>query len=133
MNSQQITWPQVAKGLAWFGVALGAVELMAPRTLARMTGLPAKAGLLRAFGAREIGAGIAILAARRAAPGLWARVAGDALDLTALAAALLAPARNVRAGVATASVLGVTVLDVLAARAANRRVGPEKTYLEGLL
>src|SRR4051794_31635707 len=76
---------QLAQGLGWFSIALGVAELVAPRSLARALGMEGNESLLQAYGAREIGTGIAILSSRRPAPWLWGRVAGDALDIATLA------------------------------------------------
>ena len=70
----------VARGLGWFGIGLGLIELLAPRALAKATGLQGRENILRLFGAREIASGVIILAADDPAPWLWVRVAGDALD-----------------------------------------------------
>lgn len=113
---------QVARVLGWFSLALGATEMLAGRRLARMLGMERRTLLVRAFGAREVAAGVAILTHPEAASGLWARVAGDAVDLIVLAATLL-PGKPRRGAVALAAtaVAGVTVADVLCARALDGR------------
>jgi hypothetical protein len=114
---------RVAKGLGWFSLALGAVELVAANRLARWLGLPHKAGLIRAFGAREIGAGVMTLSSEKG-PALWSRVAGDALDIAVLAGGL--DRRNRRRGnaeLAMAAVIGVTILDLVTASLVSRRHG----------
>jgi uncharacterized membrane protein len=70
------------------------------------------------MGLREIAHGVAIFAqGRRPAAALWSRVAGDALDLTALAVAASSPDSDKgRVAFATANVLAVTALDVLCAQ-----------------
>jgi hypothetical protein len=117
----------LAVGLGWFSIALGLAELLAPHAMARATGLKGRERLLQAYGAREIAAGVALLLMRNKAPGLWARVAGDAVDL-----ATLASARNSKAGPAIAAVAGVTALDAWSAasaqRAARRRPLPAADY-----
>ena len=48
--------------LGWFSIALGAAELMAPRRVARLIGVPADdrtLNVLRAYGARKLASGIA--------------------------------------------------------------------------
>ncbi len=77
-----------ARRLAWFSIALGAAEILFTRPLARAAGLQGSESLLRFYGAREIANGIGLLLARegREAPWMWARVAGDALDLATVAA-----------------------------------------------
>jgi hypothetical protein len=73
--------------------------------------------LVRTYGAREIGSGILSLSVDRQA-GLWSRVAGDGLDVATLMMAFRAdnPKRH-NVGLALAMVLGITLLDVLAAQA----------------
>ena len=75
--------------MAWFSLALGIAELAAPRQAARVAGSPLPAGLVRAMGAREIANGVGLLTQPRSARWMWARVAGDAIDLALLALALL--------------------------------------------
>lgn len=110
---------EMARGLGWFSIALGAAELFAADSLARWLGTENRTGLLRVFGLREIGAGIGILSQKHrvTAPWLWARVAGDALDIAALAAAL-ADKRTNRGAVeiALAAVLGATAADIVCAQ-----------------
>ncbi len=75
----------LAPALGWFGIALGALELASPKTVARAIGTHNHSTVVRAFGAREIGAGVAVLSRRKPASGLWMRVFGDVLDLGAIA------------------------------------------------
>jgi hypothetical protein len=78
---------QIAQGLGWFSLALGAAELLAPKKLGRGMGLE-KPNLIRGYGLREIAAGAMILARpRQPGAGMWSRVAGDVLDLGTLAMA----------------------------------------------
>ncbi|MDQ3875602.1 MAG: hypothetical protein M3322_08685, partial [Actinomycetota bacterium] len=75
---------RLARSLGWFSVALGAVQITAPRGLARFIGLRGRGGqsvVMRAMGAREMAAGVGILSRPRPVAWLAARVAGDALDL----------------------------------------------------
>ncbi len=111
-----------AIALGCFGVAIGLTELFASRRVAKALGLERQEGLVRLFGMRELANGIALLAARRAAPWLWLRVAGDLLDLGLLVWALSPrnPKRD-NAAMALASVLGVTMLDVAAGTKHDRR------------
>ena len=78
---------EMAKGLGFFSIALGMAELVAPRAVCRAAGIDGPENLVRAFGAREIAMGIAILASHDATPWIWGRVAGDALDIATVAAA----------------------------------------------
>ena len=113
---------ELAKALGLFSIGLGAVELVAARRLSRALGLPRSTGLVRAFGAREVAAGFAVLTYPDSPAPLWARVGGDALDLATLVSALLpGNRRRGTAAAATAAVLAVTVLDVLCATALTER------------
>jgi hypothetical protein len=123
----------LATGLGCFSIGLGIYELIAPRHFTRTLGLQGKEDLVRAFGVREIAKGIGILTSQRPSPWLWARVAGDALDLAALSGGLderNPKRRNVE--LALAAVAGVTALDVLAAQgtaqAETRRRVPRRDY-----
>ncbi len=116
--SSQTPVETLAKGLGWFSLALGITELFAGRRLAHALGLDGKANLVRLFGAREIGAGVMTLSPDKAT-GLWSRVAGDAMDILLLASAIdgRRPHQRTNARLALAAVAGVTILDIIAARA----------------
>jgi uncharacterized membrane protein len=108
---------KVARGLGWFSIGLGAAELLAPKAVARIAGSRNNSTLLRGFGLREIAAGIGILMRPRQAAWVWARVAGDAIDLSYLGAQFWdAKSDKGKAVGATAMVAGVTALDVLCAQ-----------------
>jgi len=110
---------KIARALGWFSLALGVTELVAPRRLCRWLGIDDHSKLIRTFGVREIGAGLGLLLAQeRLAPWLWARVAGDALDLGALALGFREAPRKVALGSAIASVAAVTAVDVACAKVA---------------
>ena len=109
---------KLAKGLGWFSIGLGLTEMLAPEWLARQIGVDEeKSTLLRAMGAREAVTGVGVLMEDLPNLGMWGRVAGDAVDISLLAAALKSP-RNGKGRVigALGMVLGVTLLDVLCAR-----------------
>jgi uncharacterized membrane protein len=121
MNSQQNPrLRRLANGLGWFSIGLGVTEIVAPGTLARFIGIRDRRRsrtTMRMYGLREVAAGVGILSRSRPAPWLWARVAGDALDLASLGKTLASGESNrVKAGLATAAVAGVTAADVLCAR-----------------
>jgi uncharacterized membrane protein len=109
---------KLAKGLGWFSIGLGLAELLAPRAIANISGVPKRrTGLIRLYGLREIASGIAIFSQKKPAAGVWSRVAGDALDLASLGAAATSPnANRGRIAFATANVLAVTTLDVICAK-----------------
>jgi hypothetical protein len=133
MNEDTATGPQsseaLAVGLGWFSLALGVAELAAPYSVARLIGVTptdTTINTLRAFGAREVGAGLAILAQPDRPTWLWSRVAGDAVDVASLVGAMNAPTTDrSRAMLATAAVLGVTALDVLCARQLSQQADDE--------
>ncbi len=126
---------RLAIGLGWFSIALGVAEVAAPRQMARLIGAPASdrtTNMLRAYGAREIANGVAILAQPSQARWLWSRVGGDAVDLASLGQVLGSDyadrADRGRTLFATASVLGVTALDVLCAMRLGARENMRGAY-----
>ena len=120
--------------LGWFSVALGATQLLAPHRLARAAGVhDANTSAIRAFGARELASGLAILARPDRAGAVWSRVGGDAIDVSYLASALGDPEANRgRVGAALAAVLGVTAIDIMCAQrlssASNERPTARSRY-----
>lgn len=118
-----------ARSLGWFSIGLGAAQLIAPRRMARVIGVSDSEStdlILRAIGTRELLSGIGILRGRRARRWLWSRVAGDAIDLALLGAAMGSRRADQSRIVATgAAVAGITILDVLAAS----RLGSGETSL----
>jgi hypothetical protein len=99
----------VARGLAFFSIALGVTEVLFPRTIARLADARVAAGVIRLCGVREIANGVGMLLAWKRAPWLWGRVAGDLVDIAAT-----------RRPAALAALAGVTALDVAAAAAVGR-------------
>lgn len=108
---------KVARGLGWFSISLGLVEVLATQPLSAFLGTE-RTGLVRAFGARELAAGVGILAQEQPkAPWLWARVGGDALDIAALVMTYQANASTRKAvGFSLANVLAITALDIWCAQ-----------------
>jgi uncharacterized membrane protein len=115
---------RTAQGLGWFSVGLGLAELLAPRQLGRFVGVrdnPRARLTLRAMGLRDLAAGTGILVRPRPAGWMWARVAGDAIDLALLGLALGGKRANrSRIPAAIASVAGVTALDLLVSTRLSR-------------
>jgi hypothetical protein len=108
----------LAKGLGWFSIALGAIEVLAPRSLARALGLEEQTNLVRACGVREIATGIGILTTDNPRPWIWGRLAGDALDVAGLAMGLHDDnPRKEAVARALAAVASVTLLDGVCAAA----------------
>lgn len=105
-----MTSKRIAQGLGWFSIVLGLMEIAMARRLSRALRIDDR--LLRAYGAREIATGVGLLASRNRAPWMYARVAGDALDIATLAAALPGNPNKAGVGMALSAVAGVTALDV---------------------
>jgi len=110
---------QAAKALGWTSLALGAAEIFATKWVEKQIGVKHHEVLIRAFGAREIAAGITILnnpgLNKTMTAGLWSRVFGDVLDLAALGVAATTT-RNFKGWAAvTGFVVGALGLDVWAA------------------
>ncbi|RKH19443.1 hypothetical protein D7X74_06745 [Corallococcus sp. CA047B] len=104
------------RALGWFSVGLGITELLGAKPLLRFLGFSQGHRLMRGYGVRELAAGMALLGPARKRPWLWARVAGDAMDLATLGYGLREPgARKGRLLAATGAVAGVTLLDIYAA------------------
>jgi hypothetical protein len=107
---------QTARFLGWFSMVLGAAELSAAPSLARMLGAEGHENLIRAFGAREVAAGITSLSVDRTL-GLWSRVGGDIMDIAALYAAYRDDnPRKSNVGLALAAVAAIALLDLVAAQ-----------------
>jgi hypothetical protein len=123
---------RLARALGWFSIGLGLTELLAPRALTRALAMEGSETLVRAYGLREIGAGIMTLSPDKGI-GLQSRVAGDALDIATLLAAMRRdnPKRG-NVAIALAMVVGVTLLDIAGAKAVNtsqrRSDRPRRTY-----
>lgn len=111
---------QLARGLGWFSIGLGAAELLAPKRMSKFIGLSDHATLIRLMGVREIAAGIGVLTEDTPARSMTARVGGDALDLALLGAGLISSkSQRGRVLAATAAVAGVTALDIICRRQLN--------------
>lgn len=121
----------LVRGLGWFSVAIGIAELVAPRRITRALGMEGQEGLVRAYGARELGAARLCLSVDTTV-GAWSRVAGDVVDIVTLLTAFKdgnAKKRNV--GTALLLVAGITLLDLLAAQALvarNSRRSAPRSY-----
>src|SRR4051794_5679256 len=106
-----------AKGLGWFSIGLGLAQIGAPRAVARFIGVnddEESKNTMFAFGLREITSGIGILSRPQSAGWVWSRVGGDLMDLAFLGKAMNSDENDKgRLAVATAAVLGVTVVDFL--------------------
>ncbi len=125
----------LSRALGWLSLGLGAAYIALPGVLSRGLGLPGGPWLVAGLGAREIAAGLAVLAVPDSPAGPAARVLGDALDLAVLAPAL-APSnrRQGAAEIALVLVAGIAALDVfcavsLARRRQRRAQTAERTFV----
>jgi hypothetical protein len=106
-----------ARGLGWFSLGIGLAEVAATKFVSKAIKMEGRPGLLRVFGLREIATGVGILSRQRRAPWVWARVAGDVMDLVALASVFAGSKRKRgRIAAALAAVAGVTALDIFCGR-----------------
>ncbi|HVE50261.1 MAG TPA: SRPBCC family protein [Casimicrobiaceae bacterium] len=113
----------LVEALGWFSVAIGVASLAAPRAVSHLVGAPSHATLTRLVGLRELACGVGLLSGREPQAFLWARVAGDLMDLAMLGTTIeRAPMRAI--GAMTAS-LGVTAIDVYAANSVRKAGGSE--------
>jgi len=105
----------VTSFLGWFSIGLGIAELVAPAFVARIVGIDEEEHerLLRAYGVRELAAGIGILTRPKPTYWMWNRVIGDAIDIASLRRAMNNPENNrAKLVMATLAVAGVTALDI---------------------
>ena len=109
---------RAAQGLGVVSIALGVTEIAFPGAVGRAIGLEGRQGLLRAYGVREIAAGIGALQPNPA-PAIWSRVAGDLLDIATLVQGQSADddAKRRKTTTAMAVVGAITLLDIFVAAA----------------
>ncbi len=117
-------WERLANGLGWFSIGLGLSELIAPRAMADFIGVRnsgSNRSVLRAYGAREIAAGIGILMQERPAGWMWARVVGDLLDFGSLVSSVgSSGSSGGRLARSMGAVAGVAALDFYCASHLDR-------------
>ena len=108
----------MAKGLGVFSLALGIPQTLAPGRVNRLIGVKdttTSRAIMRAVGVRELVAGVGIFTDRRPAGWIWARVAGDTMDLALLGSALrnqsTSPTRTLAATGAVAGAFAADVVD----------------------
>lgn len=123
-NSSLTASDALVRGIGLFSLGLGVAEIVAPGKIAKAIGLEGKENLLRAYGAREIGAGIGTLSINPV-PALWARFGGDFVDLATVAwGARKADGEQKRnAMIAAGAVAGIAALDAFAAVMMGKRGG----------
>lgn len=119
---------RASRVLGWVSLALGAAELLAPKKVARAAGMDeSHSGLIRAYGAREVVAGIGAHSVNPV-PAMWSRVAGDGLDLATIVATSRGSDNGTRsrnAWIAIGIVTAIAVADAVVAAqlSAERREG----------
>ncbi len=124
-------YERLATGLGFFSIGLGLAELLATRPLCRTLGLEGRENLVRAYGARELATGVAILMSHDPTPWIYGRVGGDALDLATMATAFDGDeGQKTNMMLAAVAVAGVTALDIACATGltADKRLSPPGTY-----
>lgn len=118
---------KLADMLGWFSLGLGLTAVANPRGVTRFLGVPdddAHREVVMAVGLREIASGLGLLTSPNPSGWLWARAAGDIMDLSLLSAALTANnAQRGRVALATAAVAGITAVDFMASQQAGRQNG----------
>jgi hypothetical protein len=105
---------QTGLGLGVFSLALGAAELIAPERIAKALGVDPKGSaktVIRAFGLREIAAGVMLVRGPALSFNAWNRVLGDTMDTAALLLALRTSKEPGAVLGALAFVGGCTALD----------------------
>jgi len=121
----------LAQFLGWFSIGLGTAQLTAPRAMCKLVGAKGEGSsptLMRLVGLRELTQGMGILARPRPTAWLWSRVAGDALDLTLLAAVAVKN-RRARTAFAIANVVAVAIPDIYESRFLSRKRGPVRSAM----
>jgi len=112
-----------AEALGYLSLGLGLTGVMFARRLNRVLGISHRRapGITRAVGVRELFTGARLLTGRRPARWLWARVAGDLVDLSLLVTALRGSRRGKGRVLGTiAAIGGITAIDFLAAARARK-------------
>ncbi|MBS4150204.1 transcriptional regulator [Pseudomonadota bacterium DY0742] len=118
---RQVTRPNhsarsLARGLGWFSIGLGVVQLLAPRQVSHFIGMPGSETVVRACGIREIATGVGILLSDDPRPWIYGRIGGDALDLAGLGWSIERGDQPASAALAAGAVAGITALDVSCAK-----------------
>ena len=123
-NGHSTHTPWLNRGFGLLSIGLGATEVAAPRRVAKLIGMVPKSRgslIVRALGLREIATGLSLLMMPRRSVPMWARVAGDAIDLAVLGWIATSKSSNKkRIAIAAATIAGITVLDIIASRRASQ-------------
>ncbi|HEX2911291.1 MAG TPA: SRPBCC family protein [Chloroflexia bacterium] len=107
---------QFTRTLGWLSLGLGLTELAAPKQLSQLIGVKYEEDTrnwLYLAGLREVVCGVGILTRRNPKNWLWARVAGDVMDLSLLGSALNSKkSQQEKIAMAMVAVGGITALDL---------------------
>lgn len=117
----------VTNFLGWFSIGLGLAEVFAPQAVARLIGLKEDehTTLLRAYGVRELAAGVGILTRPKPTYWMWNRVIGDAVDLKSIRNAMEAEGNDrAKLKLAALAVAGVAALDVVSSMRLTSEASP---------
>lgn len=110
-------------GLGVFSLAIAAAELFAPRRITQALDAQGHEGMVKAFGARELLAGVNLLVAPAVATNVWSRAAGDVMDIAAAGAAVAHSPKNRATWGALAFVVTALALDTWVARGLDKQTG----------
>jgi uncharacterized membrane protein len=127
----RVNFDRVARRLGWLSLGLGLMELLMPRRVQKLAGVPLGdfSTLIRAAGVRELMHGLLIFMQARPHQAMWTRVAGDALDLSVLAAATQQRCVDQpRLATAMAAVAGISALDLVTAVQLRRQRAEERRF-----
>ncbi|MBV9456568.1 MAG: cyclase dehydrase [Bradyrhizobium sp.] len=121
---------RMAKSLGYLSIALGLAEMAAPKAICTAIGISGLETVVRAYGAREIATGVAILTSHNPEPWIWARVAGDMADIATVATGMQKEdAKKDNNMLALSALAAVTALDVVCASALGAEKGGRKTAI----
>jgi hypothetical protein len=117
------TTTALVNGLGGASLGLGLTEIVAPGKVAALAGVDdtkLTRRVIRALGVRECGHGAALLGGSKSL--VWTRVAGDVLDLAALAVGVVrrGPGRRRRGTIAGIALSGIGAVDLYAALRTTR-------------
>lgn len=118
----------LARFLGWSSLGLGTAQIAAPRAMCRLVGASGEGlsrHVMRALGVREAAQGVGILTRPRPTRWMWARVGGDAIDLSLLAF-VAARGSAKRAALGTAAVIALTAPDLYEAKRLTGQQGPAR-------
>ncbi len=111
---------RLSQVLGWGSVGCGLGLLTFADGIGRLFGARRRSGLVRALGVRDVLIGMGLLTQRDPRPWLWARVAGEVMDLSLMGTTLEKRAGSSAWRLASiAGGLGLALLDVYAATTAS--------------